>query len=193
LIRIAIISANPESARGLAEFLSEDDLLEVVALHGAPESATLDDHVDLLLLVDAHRLSTNGPPAVVVSSRPAQPDQFGGRVRAWLPRGSSADEIRAAVLAAANDLVVLTRPQARLWLRGETGEPEPIATEALTPRERQVLRMLADGLGNKQIAAKLGISEHTAKFHVAQILAKLGAETRTEAVALGIRGGMLPL
>lgn len=65
--------------------------------------------------------------------------------------------------------------------------------EALTPREFEVLRMLADGLGNKEIANRLGISDHTAKFHVAQILAKLGAGSRTEAVAIGMRRGLVPV
>jgi two-component system, NarL family, nitrate/nitrite response regulator NarL len=63
--------------------------------------------------------------------------------------------------------------------------------QPLTPRELQILRMLSDGLPNKSIAAELQISEHTAKFHVSQILAKLGAESRTEAVAIGIRHGLV--
>jgi len=63
--------------------------------------------------------------------------------------------------------------------------------QPLTPRELQILRMLADGSPNKSIAADLQISEHTAKFHVSQILAKLGAESRTEAVAIGIRHGLV--
>ena len=64
---------------------------------------------------------------------------------------------------------------------------------ALTPRELEVLRMMADGAANKIIAWKLGVSEHTAKFHVASILAKLGAASRTEAVTIGIRKGMVLL
>jgi DNA-binding NarL/FixJ family response regulator len=65
--------------------------------------------------------------------------------------------------------------------------------EPLTPREQEVLRMLALGLANKEIAARLNISEHTVKFHVAAILGKLGAASRTEAVALGIRQGLILL
>ena len=65
--------------------------------------------------------------------------------------------------------------------------------EPLTPREREVLQMLASGLGNKQIATHLKISEHTAKFHVASILGKLGASSRTEAVSLGLRRGLILL
>jgi len=65
--------------------------------------------------------------------------------------------------------------------------------EALTKREIEVLRMVADGLSNKEIAAELGISTHTAKFHVAQIIAKLGAMSRTEAALIGVRRGLVPL
>ena len=63
--------------------------------------------------------------------------------------------------------------------------------EPLTPRELEVLRVLALGLANKEIGSKLGISEHTVKFHVAAILGKLGASSRTEAVAIGIRRGLI--
>ena len=67
------------------------------------------------------------------------------------------------------------------------------AGAALTVREGEVLRLMAQGLGNKGIAAALGISAHTAKYHVAQVLAKLDAHTRTEAVTRGLREGLLPL
>jgi len=67
------------------------------------------------------------------------------------------------------------------------------AGAALTVRETEVLRLMAQGLGNKGIAATLGISAHTAKYHVASVLAKLDAHTRTEAVTRGLREGLLPL
>ncbi|HKC74673.1 MAG TPA: response regulator transcription factor, partial [Chloroflexota bacterium] len=63
----------------------------------------------------------------------------------------------------------------------------------LTPREIEVLGMLAEGLGNKTIARRLGISEHTVKFHVGSIFAKLDASSRTEAVTLGARRGLIML
>ena len=69
-----------------------------------------------------------------------------------------------------------------------------VATEApLTPRELEVLRMIADGLGNKQIAARLAISEHTVKFHVGSVFAKTHASTRAEAVMIGARRGLIVL
>jgi len=67
------------------------------------------------------------------------------------------------------------------------------ATVALTPRETEVLQLLAQGLANKQIALALGISEHTIKFHVSSIYAKLGVGNRTEAVRVGARQGLILL
>jgi DNA-binding NarL/FixJ family response regulator len=72
-------------------------------------------------------------------------------------------------------------------------EAETQLSEEITSRETDVLRMLAEGLVNKDIAARLGISEHTVKFHISSILDKLGASTRTEAVTLGIRRGIIPI
>jgi DNA-binding NarL/FixJ family response regulator len=66
-----------------------------------------------------------------------------------------------------------------------------IAQQPLTPREIEVLGMIAEGLGNKIIAARLGISDHTVKFHIASIFAKLNAGSRTEAVTIGIRQGLI--
>lgn len=65
--------------------------------------------------------------------------------------------------------------------------------DPLTPREREVLHLLAAGLGNKEIAGRLAISDHTAKFHVSQILAKLNAVSRAEAVSIAMRRGLVPL
>ena len=65
--------------------------------------------------------------------------------------------------------------------------------EHLTARETAVLRLMALGLGNKEIASRLDISEHTAKFHVSSILAKLGAASRTEAVTIGMTRGLVAI
>jgi two-component system, NarL family, response regulator YdfI len=78
------------------------------------------------------------------------------------------------------------RPPFRLTTRIEL--PNPLL---LTPREIEVLRLVAVGLGNKEIASRLEISEHTVKFHLASLMGKLGAATRTEAVTLGIRHGLI--
>ena len=75
----------------------------------------------------------------------------------------------------------------------ESASSEHLTAEHLTAREIEVLRLIANGRSNKQIAALLLISEHTAKFHVSSVLAKLGASSRTEAVSLGITRGMVAI
>lgn len=100
----------------------------------------------------------------------------------------------AALGAAAHGLIVLTQSQADALFMHPTvpQSPAPLVEE-LTPRELQVLRDLALGLANKEIAERLHISEHTVKFHVASILGKLDSGSRTEAVTRGIRRGLIPI
>jgi two-component system, NarL family, response regulator YdfI len=116
-------------------------------------------------------------------------------IRAVLPSEISTDQLAVALQAAAAGLVVLhpTEMPAAFPAAAPASRPLAELPEPLTRREREVLQMLAAGLANKEIAARLGISDHTAKFHVAAILGKLGAATRTEAVALGIRRGLVLL
>lgn len=115
-----------------------------------------------------------------------------------LPRDAGTEEIVAAITAAASGLTALDRSLALEALtglaRGRT-EAEPISEqeEPLTAREREVLQLLAQGIPNKQIAQRLGISEHTVKFHVSAIMTKLGAASRTEAVTTAARRGLLLL
>ena len=118
-------------------------------------------------------------------------------VRAVLPRNITPAEIVGAIEAVAAGLYVfhpadvdsapMLRPR-EADLAPELAEP---FAEHLTPREIEVLQLLSEGLGNKEIASRLNISEHTAKFHVASIMGKLGAASRTEAVTLGIRRGLV--
>jgi len=116
-------------------------------------------------------------------------------IRALLPSEISTDQLAAALQAAAAGLVVLHPNEIPEAFPAAAPSSQPLAElpEPLTRREREVLQMLAAGLANKEIAARLNISDHTAKFHVAAILGKLGAATRTEAVALGIRRGLVLL
>ena len=109
--------------------------------------------------------------------------------RAVLFRGASADALAAALVAAARGLAVLDAGSPAAWIR----PPEEAPARGLTPREREVLALLAEGLANKAIAARLGISEHTAKFHVNAILAKLGVESRAEAIVRAARLGLVAL
>jgi two-component system, NarL family, nitrate/nitrite response regulator NarL len=110
--------------------------------------------------------------------------------RGVLLRGAAPDALAAALVAVARGLSVLEAPLAGEWLRPPDA---PLAAEGLTPREREVLSLLAEGLANKAIAARLGISEHTAKFHVNAILGKLGVESRAEAIVRAARLGLVAL
>lgn len=115
-------------------------------------------------------------------------------LRAALPRRASALEIVAAIGAAAQGLVVLHPDILTAMQRTELGRRSPEELNgALTAREIEVLGMLAEGLANKNIAFRLGISEHTVKFHIASIFTKLNASSRAEAVAIGMRQGLILL
>lgn len=113
-------------------------------------------------------------------------------VRAILPASAEGAEIAAAVEAAAAGLVVLDARTVESLLPpvGSAAQPVTLA-EDLTPREIEVLKLVAAGLANKEIAHRLEISDHTVKFHVASVMGKLGASSRTEAVTLGIRLGLI--
>jgi two-component system, NarL family, response regulator YdfI len=117
-------------------------------------------------------------------------------VRAILPRESSENEIVSGVVAADRGLVLLD-PEITKELASQTrtvstaSENAADSLEELTAREVEVLRLMAEGFGNKQIAARLGISDHTVKFHISSILAKLNVSSRTEAVTQGIRMGLI--
>lgn len=135
---------------------------------------------------------TAPPPAILVLA-----DRVRGAVgagwlraggRAVLPPHATAEEIAAAIEAIAAGLVVL-HPDT--MAAAKSPGRRAAASPPLTPREIEVLGMMADGLGNKIIAARLGISLHTVKFHVASIFAKLDAESRTEAVTIGVRQGLI--
>jgi DNA-binding NarL/FixJ family response regulator len=147
--------------------------------------------------------ATGGPgaPAIVVLTDNAQgawlSEVLRSGVQAILPRQASAEEIVAAVKSVATGLVVLHPEAAESVLRAgaavaalPSGPPVGHG-QALTAREAEVLGMLAEGLGNKEIAWRLGISEHTVKFHINSIFNKLDASSRTEAVTIGIRRGLV--
>jgi two-component system, NarL family, response regulator YdfI len=114
-----------------------------------------------------------------------------GGVRAVLPRGAGIDAISAAIEAAAAGLIVLPPDALDGTPQGTAARAAP--PEALTAREAQVLALLAEGLVNKQIAARLGISRHTVKTHLGALFHKLGVTTRAEAVAVGARAGVILL
>jgi two-component system, NarL family, response regulator YdfI len=115
-------------------------------------------------------------------------------VRGILPAEPEAEMFAVGLEAIARGLIVI-HPNELHAPRAAGNSAVDVAefVEPLTTREREVLQMLSEGLGNKEIAGRLKISEHTVKFHVASILGKLGASTRTEAVSIALRRGMVLL
>ena len=116
-------------------------------------------------------------------------EALGAGARGVVLRDVGGPRLAAAVHAVAEGLMVLDVSAAESVLRPRP--PSPATIEHLTPREQEVLQLLAQGLSNKLIAARLGISDHTVKFHVNAILGKLGAQSRTEAIAQAARLGLV--
>ncbi len=141
------------------------------AYGGVPAVVCLSEDPDA-----ASRLAAAGPPAW-----------------ALLGPGAGRAQLAAAVRAVHRGLVVLGRPLAPGWFPSRPAAGPAGEGPRLTPREREVLALLAQGLGNKQIAWELSVSEHTVKYHVSALYAKLGAGSRTEALRLGIERGLLSL
>jgi DNA-binding NarL/FixJ family response regulator len=113
----------------------------------------------------------------------------------YLLKGAPRSDIFTAVRTVAAGGSLLAPVAASTVLRRMRGDATPAGggPPPLTPRERAVLEQLARGLGNKQIAAALGISERTVKFHVSAIFTKLGATNRTEAVTRAAQAGLVTL
>lgn len=206
MIRLAIAAPSAVVRAGLEALARSDPEIELVgsfsdlaSFDGSRQSEMEALRPDVILaavsLEDLAPAADGLAPPVVLLATESQPvwtrDALRAGVRAVLPRESSAGEILSAVAAAANGLAVLDPHDLEALLAA----PVTMTAEVpvLTPRELEVLRMLAEGEANKTIAWKLGISEHTAKFHVASILTKLDAGSRAEAVAIGIRKGMIML
>jgi NarL family two-component system response regulator YdfI len=212
VIRVFIIAGLPQTRSSL------EDLLKTRAVKVTGTAANLESADNLLSVaeVDAVLIDTTGEQpeefvqAVADSGLPSElavilladhlpPASSAAAlrtgVRAVLPSAVSRDQLVAALEAAASGLVVVHPADAAAVLSASAQADSQLAeiAEPLTRREREVLQMLAAGLGNKQIATRLAISEHTVKFHVASILGKLGVESRTAAVSLGIRRGLILL
>jgi two-component system, NarL family, response regulator YdfI len=146
------------------------------------------------------KLSEEAPVAIVLLVDDANTerdlDALRNGVRAVLPRNMNPGGIIAAVEAVGAGLAVLVPEGLDNLLRESTASHRAVSpplVEALTPREIEVLGMMVEGWGNKEISTRLSISEHTVKFHVASIMGKLNASSRTEAVTSGIRHGLIML
>jgi two-component system, NarL family, response regulator YdfI len=192
VIRVLIAAPSTVVRAGLEALVASSPGLEVAGVF--PDLAAYDSLRPDVVLATLLPQDEAAPPLVLLSNEsapPWTPELLRLGVRAVLPRDASAAEILAAVEAAARGFAAIDPRELETML----GAILPVATAAresvLTQREREVFGMMAEGAANKNIAWKLGISEHTVKFHVASILAKLGASSRTEAVTLGIRKGMI--
>jgi DNA-binding NarL/FixJ family response regulator len=130
------------------------------------------------------------PVLALVADEEQGAEALAAGARAVLFRNADAGRLAAALAAATRGLVVIDEAVAAPLRPRPVSSPLP---EALTPREREVLQLISQGLANKRIAELLGIGERTVKFHVNAILGKLGAESRTEAVVLALRLGLVTL
>ena len=213
MIRVLIVAASSISQSGLESLLRATSSLEVVGVLSefgqlAEKVEELQPDVvvaeitghDTTLPEEIRNLSEEAPVAMVLLVDDANSerdlDAFRGGIRAVLPRNMSPGGIIAAVQAVGVGLAVLLPEGLDSLLRESTASHRAVSpplVEALTPRETEVLGMMVEGWGNKEISTRLGISEHTVKFHVASIMGKLNASSRTEAVTSGIRHGLIML
>ena len=218
-LRVLVVAAYPAVRAGLGALLARDPALLPVSPEPLPVSAGAwfagaEPAADLsAIVVDLSGLPDGiadelgdaypGVPQVLLGADPAMdgPGLQAGAV-AYLTPDADAPTLAAAVRGVSLGLTVLDPAlavAAGVHVHGRAAShagihPLPAAGaagEPLTARERQVLTLVAAGLPNKAIARELGISEHTAKFHVGSLLTKLGAASRTEAVTLATRRGLL--
>jgi DNA-binding NarL/FixJ family response regulator len=217
LIRVAVIASNRALRAGLGSLLSTNSQIEVVGEAAElTEVLELAPVMDVIVYVTPSSLDAASPAKLLESltkgeMRPAilllvdEPDGIALQdlsLPAWglLPLDATPDELSAAVYALHEGLLVgaphLMVGLLRSTRSSEAGQEVGLLEgpqEPLTSRESEVLQLLAQGLANKQIAVSLGISEHTVKFHVSSIYSKLGASSRTEAVSIGARRGLVVL
>ncbi len=187
MIRVRLQIPSPALRAGVRALLATDETLRVM-------DAELNEEAEAEVVVisaSAAQVEGNASAGILLlSDGQVNVEEMKRRHYGWgiLPLDSSAEELIAAIHAISQGLVV---GAPSLLFAAEEGETP--ARGPLTEREVEVLGLLAKGLANKQIAASLGISEHTVKFHVSSIYAKLNATNRAEAVREGLRGGWIVL
>ncbi len=179
-LRVALAAPDPERRARLAR-----------AVEDAGHAPAGTGHADVLL-IDLPMFGLLPPfgavPALVLTDQPgraADPALAG-----VLPRDVPAPTLLVALEAVAAGLQVRPPPAAPPGFAAAT---EDIAHPLLTPREMEVLAAIGEGLSNKEVARRFGISAHTVKFHLEAVFAKLGAGSRAEAVAKGLRHGLIEL
>jgi DNA-binding NarL/FixJ family response regulator len=207
MIRIVVVDDHPIVRQGLVSVLSDEDDLEVVGEGGSgreaialatrlrPDVVLLDLEMSDIDGVEAipELLKAHPAVAVLVFTAYDTDERVLGAIRAgargYLLKGASAEEIgRGIRTLAAGGSYLEPRVASKVLAEVHGGRR---AAPALSEREREVLRLVADGLPTKQIAQSLTISERTVKFHVNSIFHKLGAENRAQAVALAAQRGLL--
>ena len=206
-LRVLVVADDQLARAGLAALIADQPGCSIAGQLAGPEYATTalglysPDVVvwDLgwhstrsLELLDEAQV--NGLPTVVLA-----PDQeyaaaaWSAGARGALPRDVDGPTLATALVAVSRGLAVLDPSLGSPALAAGADENLPSSAAGLTPREHEVLALLAEGLPNKSIASRLEISEHTVKFHVNAVLSKLGAQSRTEAAVRATRMGLIKL
>jgi DNA-binding NarL/FixJ family response regulator len=197
MTRVGIAGPDGVLRAGLEALLRSDPDVQVTYVADGPDQATAADVlVALDADLDALSLREDLTGIVVLTAQPSAEFVRAALrlgVRSVLPHDCSASELRAAVEAAVSGLVALRAGDVESLLLNPQEAPAVTGDRVLSPREAEVLRLLADGLANKEIGYRLGISEHTVKFHVNSILTRLDVSSRAEAVAVGMRRGLILL
>lgn len=195
MISVLVAAASVVVRAGLEAVVSSSPAIQVVGSSpGPPELYRRIDETqpDVVLYEAGSRESDvtgtlrNMPvdSAVVLLVDDAGPQYIKAGARGVLVHGATEREILASIEAVAAGLITMSP---------DAFEPVAPAERLLTTREIEVLRMLSEGIANKEIAWRLGLSEHTVKFHVAQVFNKLNVSSRTEAVTAGLRQGLILL
>jgi DNA-binding NarL/FixJ family response regulator len=192
----ALVEASP--ALGFAGSAADAEMLADCLAGSVPDVVLIDIEPEASDALKAAFDLGHAPPALVVLTEDADSewilDALPGDATAILPRNAMPGEIVVSIEAVAAGLCVLSPEIVARLLAGRKPSRQTasgVPFETLTLREIEVLAMLADGLGNKEIARQLDISDNTVKFHLSSIFGKLGATNRTEAVMLGMRHGFI--
>lgn len=183
--RVALLIDDADLLGRIPAMLAEDIALVDLGTEDGPD----------VVITDRWPLES-GLPSIVMGAHVDAADALAAGASAVLPRNCSAPDLALAVEAAVRGFALVPLDLTRLSsaIRGAPdGSFASEGTDLLTRRELEVLRLVAEGASNKLIARRLGISVHTAKFHVASIAEKLDATGRTDAVAQAVRLGLIML